>query len=240
MRRIASSIILTLTLFTAASASAGISRIYAHGASFSPGDTIPVFVDSSTRNSIRVQGQFMDLCTDVDSNDSSFVVNIGDRIRGTNSAVEILVAAGNAPDLDAATITIKFVSGEETFRVKAFKSRIDKMEIIGQATNPACVTGQTVTLVIEGFGMDHLALSATAAMMEVADDAEGDHYDRGSYFAGTARATVTIRCKTPGIISISRQWFWDTRLIDQPNPNLATKLVRGSAPASIRMTVTAP
>ncbi len=229
-------VLLATTLLVPVSASAGISKIRVHGDEFSPGDTIPVFVDS-TRNSIRVIGQFMDLCTDVESSDSSFVVNIGDRIRGTNSAVEILVAANNAPDLDDSTITIKFLSGQETFKIKAYKSKITRMEIVGKGATPTCQSGDTLTLALEGTGLDHVALGPIARMMEIADVAEGGpRYDMGAYSGGPTSARVSIQCKKPGTFGIVREWFWDPRLSQYLGA--PQKMVRGSAPR-ITVTVTA-
>jgi hypothetical protein len=232
-------IVAAVTLLPALSAFGGISKIFAHGDSFAPGDTIPVFVDTSTRNSIRVQGQFMDLCTGVESSDSSFVVNIGDRIRGANSAVEILVAAGNATDLDDSTITIKFLSGEETFRIKAHKINITRMAIMERGTAPTCQPGETISLRIDGVGMDHMALGPIARMTEIAGAAEGGSvFDVGTYSGSTTSARVLITCKKSGTFTILRDWFWDPRLSQLTNSPM--KMVRGSAPTRITVTVTAP
>jgi hypothetical protein len=239
MRSITSSVVLAaLLLASGPVAFGGISKIFAHGDEFSASDTIPVFVDT-VRNSIRVKGQFMDLCTDVDSNDPSFVVNIGDRVRGPNSSVEILVAAKDAPDLDDATITIKFLSGQETFKIKAYKTAFQKMEVLEKGSSPTCRVGETIILSIEGVGLDHVYLSATARMMEIADRAEGGpHYDPGTWTAGATRATLRIACKAVGAFSIVREWFWDERL--RQYVGAPTKMIRGSAPTKIRVTVVAP
>ncbi|HXI14527.1 MAG TPA: hypothetical protein VNM92_18070 [Thermoanaerobaculia bacterium] len=230
-------VLLSVALLAPVSASAGISKIRVYNEDFSPGTTIPVFVDS-TRNSIRVIGQFMDLCTGVQSSDSSFVVTVGDRSPGTNSSVEILVAANNAPDLDEAIITIKFLSGQETFRIKAYKSKITKMEILGKGTSPTCQAGETLTLAIEGHGLDHVALGPTARMMEIADLAEGGpHYTMGAYSGGATSARVPIQCTKSGVFSIVREWFWDKRLAQYTSAPFT--VVRGSAPR-ISVTVTAP
>ncbi len=242
MRRFNLSIIvLAVALLPALSAFAGISRIVAHGDTFAPGDTVPVFVDS-TRNSIRVIGQYMDLCTGVESSDSSFVVNIGDRTRGTNSAVEILVAANNASDQDDSTITIKFVSGQETFKIRAHKINITKFDIlqsVGDQSRATCHVGETITLRIDGVGLDHMALGPRARMMEIAGDAEGgSRFDIGDYQAVSTTARVPIKCKAAGLFTISRDMFWDPRLSNlNSSPE---KMVRGSANTKIRVTVIAP
>lgn len=188
---------------------AGISSISAHGASFSPGDVIPVFVDvAGARNSITVKGQYMDLCTGVSSNDGSFSPSIGRRIGGSNSSVEILVGANAAPDQDAATITIHFAMGQETFRVRAFKTQVTSLVLRGRA-QPRCTVGETVTLEARGT-VGSLVKGVGGTMLDVAD---GRYTLQEKQSSSTDdQANFSLRCTATGQFTISRSWFKDSRV----------------------------
>lgn len=188
-------------------ARAGISSIVAHGATFQPGDTIPLFVESGTKNSIMVKGQFMDLCTGVESSDSSFSPSIGRRVVGSNSAVEILVGAGSAPDADGGTIHIKFAMGEETFKVKAFRTKVTSFEIEGHGSS--CTEGQLVVLVARG-EVENLTVGASGAML----DAANPRYDVAEKLSVStpSAAKFALTCTDAGTFTVNRQWFKDARV----------------------------
>lgn len=231
-------------LLFATVAEAGISSILAHGATFSKSDTIPVFVDSSVtgavagpwENSILIKGEFMDLATGVESSDSSFTVRTGRRFRGSNSALEILVGAGSAPDQDDSTIHIKFVSGEETFRIKSFKTRVGALYIHGQEgkTAPACQVGENVSIMVHGEGMANLVIGAAATMLDVADK----RFDLGTKLPSTVPSTArfSLKCTAEGRFTIDRTWFKDSRL---PSP-AGDAMVRGSATLTVTVTPAPP
>jgi hypothetical protein len=231
MQKVVISFTFTALLLTAAVAEAGISSIVAHGDSFSPGATIPVFVDTA-RNSITVRGSLMDTCIGVESSDGSFSASIGRRVAGSNSSVEILVGAGSAPDQDGATIHIKFVLGEETFRVRAFKTRVDSMFLFGAKGVPSCKAGETVMLVVRGEGMDHLAFGTAGAMLDVADNRFRLQGSTGTPTSGLAQ--FVVQCTAVGQFTARDDWFRDSRL---SGPS-ADAMVRGAA--SLTVTVEAP
>lgn len=220
-------------LLFATGAEAGISSIHAHGATFSQGDTIPVFVESSVtgavagpwENSILIKGEFMDLATGVESSDSSFRVRTGRRFRGSNSALEILVGAGSAPDQDDSTIHIKFVSGEETFRIKSFKTRVGALYIHGQEgkTAPTCQVGENVSIMVHGEGMANLVIGAAGTMLDVANN----RYDLGTKLPSTIpdAARFGLKCTAEGWFMVDRTWFKDSRL----SSPAGDAMVRGSA-----------
>jgi hypothetical protein len=223
-------VVAAFVLCLAFEARAGISSITAHGTTYTPDERVPLFVDSSAKNSVMVKGQFMDLCTGVESNDGRFVPSIGRRIAGSNSAVEILINAGNAPDLDGATITIKFAVGEETFRVKAFKSRVTGFDLNGR-TNATCSVGSSVTLEVQG-DVANVTKGIAGTMLDVADN----RYEIGAKLA-TSTATSArfpLKCTAPGTFTVSRSWFKDARV----SGTAADSMVRGSATYSV--TVVSP
>lgn len=212
--------------FAAVSAQAGISSISAHGGTFSPGDVIPVFVDGAgARNSITVKGQYMDLCTGVVSNDSSFSPAIGRRIGGSGSSVEILINANSAPDLDAATITIKFAMGQETFRVKAFKTQITSLLLRGRA--PArCRVGEIVTLEARGT-VANLVKGVGGAMLDVADGRYSLLEKQSS--STSTLANFSLRCTATGQFVVKRTWFKDARV----SGAVGDAMVRGAATLTV-------
>lgn len=211
-----------------ASAEAGITSISAHDDTFSPGATVPVFVDSGAKSSIMVKGPAMDLCTGVESNDHSFTVSIGRRILGGNSAVEILVGAGSAPDGDGATISIKFAVGQETFKVKAFKSKVTGYAFLGK---PAltCEVGESVTLEVKG-DVASLDKGVAGAMLDVADN----RYELGSRMPSSTStsARFPLKCTATGSFQVKPQWFKDGRV---GNP-AGDRMVRGTETASVTVT----
>ncbi|MEO8035287.1 MAG: hypothetical protein ABI837_12705, partial [Acidobacteriota bacterium] len=177
------------------------------------------FVDSGPDISLMVKGTFMDLATGVESSDSSFGVRIGRRIMGANSALEVLVGAASAPDGDGATITIKFVAGQETFRIKAFKTNINDYHL-DQAAFSSCFLNQTVVLRVSG-DVGHLAMSTGGAMLDVADN----HYDIDSQGPGTEHtAKFMLKCTALGEFVVKPSWFRDSRL----SSPLGDKMVRGT------------
>lgn len=222
MKRIAIYTLMTSALLLAAAAAeAGITSLAAHGETYAPGAVIPLFVDSA-KNAIMVRGPLMDTCIAVESSDSSFNASIGRRIVGSNSAVEILVGAASAPDQDGATIHIKFVIGEETFRVKAFKTHVDSLTIL-----PSCKVGEAIKLVVNGSGMDHLATGTSGAMLDVADPRF-----RLAGATGTptsTRAEFVVECTATGTFMARHEWFRDSRLAGAA----ADAMVRGSATATV-------
>lgn len=193
-------------LLLAAGAEAGISSIVAHGKSYSASAEIPVFVDTLATNSIVVKGQFMDLCTGVQSSDSSFTAGIGRRVGGSNSSVEIIVGAGSAPDDDDSTITIKFLAGQETFKIRSFKTKITGY--VG-GSSLSCRVGDTITLDVRG-NVAHLVTGTAGAMLDVADN----RYDVGSRLASSTAdsAKFPLKCTAEGQFTVSRSWFRDDRV----------------------------
>jgi hypothetical protein len=201
-------------------AEAGISSIAVHGETYSSSDTIPVFVDSSTKNAIIVKGQFMDLCTGVESTSSSFAASIGRRFIGSNSGVEILVGAGSASDLATSTIKIKFAVGEETFKVKAFKIKVTRFALEGGATT--CPRTRDATLVVSGTNMNNLVISVAGAMLDVIEE----HVDiKEKLSSSDTEARFKLTCTAEGTFSVRRFWFADGRVPDHPEAKQA--MVRG-------------
>ncbi len=232
-------LVLPVALFTllAAEASAGISEISAHGKTFTASATIPVFVDSSATNSIMVKGQFMDLATGVSSTGSGFTPSIGRRIMGGNSAIEIKVGvASSNSDGDEATIKIHFVSGEERVRVKAYKTKITKFSLHPARPDNKYTAGETVTLVVDGEGVDHIDTGGPAAAM-LAAAAGGIYSVTGPVSTGSSstRAAFDIKLLKAGSIPVTSQWFRDSR----PGTPAGEAMVRGN-PGAIRITVVAP
>ena len=236
MRRVTLRSVVAVTvglLLFATGAEASISSIRAHNVTFSPGDTIPVFVDPGADNSIKVVGEFMDLATGVESSNSSFTVRRGQRIHGSNSSIEILVGGGfTSPDQGLSTIHVKFAIGEETFKIKAFKTRVTTLgfgtgfEVGG---NPTCEVGQTISIIAQGGGMDYLVIGAAGAILDVADD-RFDFLNKASTNIANATRFV-FKCTAEGSFTVDRTWFKDSRLT-----NLAgDAMVRGSA--TLRVTV---
>lgn len=204
----------------------GINSISAHGATFSADDLIPVFVDSAgARSSIVVYGQYMDLSTGVSSNDSSFVPATGRRIGGSNTSLEVLVNANAAPDQDAATITIHFVSGAETFRVRAFKNQITSIVVRGRV--PArCTVGETVTLEVRGT-VRNVVKGVGGTMLDVADS-RYSLLEKLSSSTDT-QANFSLRCTATGQFTISRTSFKDSRVTGA----VADAMVRGSGSVTV-------
>lgn len=232
-------LVLPIALLTllASEASAGVSEISAHGKTFTPGATIPVFVDPSAANSIMVKGQFMDLATGVSSTDSGFTPSIGRRIMGTNSAIEIKVGVAlSNPDGDEATIKIHFVSGEERVKVKAFKTKITKLSLHPFRSDNKYNVGETVTLVVDGEGVDHVDTGGPAAAM-LAVAAGGIYSVSGPVSTGSSstRAAFEIKLLKAGNITVTPQWFRDSR----PGSPVGEAMVRGN-PSPIRITAVAP
>ena len=223
-------VVIAVTLFLCATAAmAEIKEIRAHGDTFDPGMTIPLFVDSGTKNSIVVKGPFMDLSTGVESSDASFSVSIGRRVFGSNSAVEILVGADSAPDEDGSTIHIKFVSGEETFKVKAFKSKITSINILGK-TSPNCKVGETVNLAVTGVGMNTLKAGIGGTMLDYIDA----HYDLREKFTSNTlntQANFKLKCTSEGTFIVKPTWFKDSRV----TKNAGEAMVRGSSTLTVRV-----
>lgn len=213
-------------LTIAVPAQAGITSIAAHGATFSPGTVIPVFVDpTGARSSIIVYGQYMDLATGVSSNDSSFTPATGRRIGGSNTSLEVLINANAAPDQDAATITIHFVSGEETFRVRAFRNVITSLVIRGRA--PArCTVGEEVTMEVRG-SVENVIKGVGGAMLDVADN-RYRLLEKLSSSTG-AQANFSLRCTETGQFTVSRTWFKDARLTGA----VGDAMVRGVATLTV-------
>lgn len=217
-------------LLFAAGAEAGISSISAHGQTYSVTDRIPVFVDSSAKTSIIVKGEYMDLCIGAESNDSSFTVDIGQRVGGSNSSVEILVGAGSASDGDNATITINFAMGEETFKIKSYRTTITGY---ADGSSRSCYVGETFTLKVIG-SVTHLVIGPAGAMLDVADG----RYDLGGKLAtSTANsARFPLKCTAVGNFSVDRSWFRDFRLTGPPGP----AIVRGSATFTVTVNPAPP
>ena len=223
-------VLIAVTLFLCATAAmAEIKEIRAHGDTFEPGMTIPLFVHSGTKNSIVVKGPFMDFSTGVESSDPSFSVSIDRRIGGSNSALVILVGADSAPDEDGATIHIKFVSGEETFKVKAFKSQITGINILGK-TSPNCKVGETVNLAVTGVGMNTLTSGINGKMLDVVDG----HYDLREKFTSSrpnTQANFKLKCTAEGTFIVRPAWFKDSRA----TKNAGEAMVRGSSTLTVRV-----
>lgn len=196
-------------LMIAAPAQGGITSMFAHGVTFNPGTVVPVFVDpAGARSSIIVYGQYMDLATGVSSNDSSFTPATGRRTGGSNTSLEVLINANAAPDQDAATITIHFVSGEETFRVRAFRNVITSLVIRGRA-QARCTVGEEVTLEARG-SVENVGFGVGGTMLDVADSR---YRLLGKLSSSTGvQANFSLRCTGTGQFTISRSWFKDSRL----------------------------
>jgi hypothetical protein len=140
---------------------------------------------------------------------------------GSNSSVEIKIDASSAPDADGATIHIKFAAGEETFKVKAFKTRITGFDLNGR-TSASCVVGETVLLEVQG-SVEFLGKSTAGAMIDVADARfELGAKDPTSTPGG---ARFPLKCTAEGTFTVKKDWFKDTRVRN----DAADEMVRGSA-----------
>jgi hypothetical protein len=156
-------------------------------------------------------------------------VRTGQRSGGSNTSLEILVGAGSAADQGGSTIHIKFVSGEETFKIKAFKTRVNALEIRDKPT-PTCQVGKNVVLTVSGEGMANLVIGAAGAMLDAADG----RYDLTGKLpqSTTHAARFGLKCTAEGQFTVDRQWFKDSR-VSSP---AGEAMVRGSA--TLRVTVT--
>jgi hypothetical protein len=216
---------IAVLLLSSTAASAGISSISAYGETFSPGTTIPLFVDSGDI-SIMLKGQFMDLATGVESSDSSFRVRIGRRIMGANSALEVFVDSSSAPDADGSTITIHFAAGQETFRVKSFKTNINDLRL-EKAAFATCFLNESVVLKVSG-DVGHLMISTAGAMLDVADN----HYDLdGQGPTSDHSALFMLKCTALGQFTVKPSWFRDSR-VSSPTGD---KMVRGTKTFTINV-----
>jgi hypothetical protein len=217
-------------LLFAPGAEASISSIRAHNVTFSPGDTFPVFVDVSVDNSITVKGEFMDLATGVESSDSSFSVGTGQRIPGSNSSLEILVGAGSAPDQNGSTIHVKFLIGEETFTIKAFKTSVTtlRLGVAGEiGGNPTCEVGDTISIIAQGLGGDNLVIGAAGTMLDVSNNRYDFLNRTPTTFDNVTR--FVYKCTAEGSFTVDRTWFKDSRL----SSPAGDAMVRGSATLTV-------
>ncbi|MEX2271686.1 MAG: hypothetical protein WD690_09460 [Vicinamibacterales bacterium] len=218
------------SLCFAADVHASVTSIVAHGVTFSRTDTIPVFVDANVENSIVVKGQFMDLATGVESSDPSFSVRTGRRIHGSNSSIYILVGAASAPDQDGATIHVKFLVGEETFRIKAFKTRVNKIGFgihFVAGGRPTCRVGDTISVTAQGDGATNLIMGTAGTMLDVAND-RYQYLDKIATTVGSASRFV-LRCTAVGSFTVDRTWFKDSRV----RGRAADAMVRGAGTLAV-------
>lgn len=124
------------------------------------------------------------------------------------------------------------MSGEETFKVKAHKIKIQEFHLRGRAAR--CKSGESIDLVATGDGMQHVYLGVTGAMLRVAAGAEGG----GSYETGhlgntdDSTAVLEIKCGKPGTFRVTRQWFGDRRL-SITHKIAAGAMVRGTATLTV-------